>query len=131
MGEMVKRKTFHNHEGFLLPECGASQMTSSDAKEGNTMERERREDTLIPSIFKSSWDVVKLGRWAGVFVLLSAPVLTVWETVYFHILGDSSVQVSPYFIIPFLTSLVGKGVWGIVIILLAELVDSMPDHNDE
>lgn len=96
------------------------------------MERERREDTLIPSFAKRPWNVVKLGRWAGVIVLLSAPVLAVWETVYFHVLGDSSVQTtSPYFLIPFLSALVSRGVWGVVIILLAELVDRMTGHDDE
>jgi hypothetical protein len=134
--EMEVRKRFHNHEGFLLPECVVSQTTLRDAGEehtgGRTMEQKRREDTLIPSIVKSPWDVVKLGWWAGVFVLLSAPVLAVWETLYFPILGDNSVQVtSPYFIIPFLTSLIDKGVWGVIIILLAELVDRMTDHNEE
>jgi hypothetical protein len=95
------------------------------------MQRERREDALIPSFVKGPWEVVKLGRWAGVFVLLSAPVLAVWETVYFHVLGDSSVQAtSPYFIISFISALVGRGVWGVVIILLAELVDRMTDHDE-
>ncbi len=96
------------------------------------MQRARREDTIIPSFARGPWNVVKLGRWAGVIVLLSAPVLAVWETVYFHMLGDSSVQsTSPYFIIPFLTALIGQGVWGVIIILLAELVDRMTDHDEE
>jgi hypothetical protein len=133
--EMMKRKAFHNHAGgFLLPECDGSQL--QDAGEGYPdgimMERKRKEGSLIPSIVKSPWDVVKLGRCAGVFVLLSAPVLAVWETLSFLIFGDNPVQVtSPYFIIPFLTSLIDKGVWGVIIILLAEFVDRMTDHNEE
>jgi hypothetical protein len=49
-------------------------------KEGRNMAQERREEqplaTLIPSFLKER-NVVKLSRWAGVFVLLSAPVLAV------------------------------------------------------
>jgi len=43
------------------------------------MERERREEPLIPSPLEGQWDVVRLGRWAGIFVLISALALAIWE----------------------------------------------------
>jgi hypothetical protein len=101
-------------------------------KEGRNMERERREDTLIPSFFKGPWDVVKLGRWARVFVFLSALALAVWETLYFHVFVDSAIPSSGTVIFfAFLTTLLQRGSWGVVIILLAELVDRVSEYDEE
>jgi hypothetical protein len=104
----------------------------SQGKEGRKMERERREESPIPSFTKGPWDVVKLGRWAGVFVFLSALVLAVWETLYFHVFVDSGIPSSGTVIFfAFLSTLLQRGSWGVVIILLAELVERMTDHNEE
>jgi hypothetical protein len=107
--------------------------TVAEMTQQRTDGEQRNQDIMSDGSFaKRPWSAVKLGRWAGVIVLLRAPVLAVWETVYFHMLGDSSVRsTSPYFIIPFLTALIGQGVWGVIIILLAELVDRMTDYNEE
>jgi hypothetical protein len=99
------------------------------------MEREHREEPLIPSFFKGSWDVVKLGRWAGVFVFLSALALAVWETFIFVLLNNSDptpdlIQVQLFFSGAWRT-LVQLGSLGVVIILLAELVDRVSEYDEE
>ena len=48
------------------------------------MERERREEPLFPSSLKEGWDVVRLGRWAGVLVLGTALVVAAWEVIGFY-----------------------------------------------
>jgi hypothetical protein len=81
--------------GLFFSGCDVAQTTLQDAAEGHpdgsTMNQSQnsalsyghdegiifKEDGLIPSIVKNPWNVVRLGRWVGVFVLLSAPVLAV------------------------------------------------------
>ena len=80
------------------------------------MDRERGQEPLLPFLEKQ-WDVVRLGRWAGIFVLISALALAIWEAAELWP-GDISLQVRFFW-----SRLVGIGSWGVIIILLAELVD--------
>ena len=92
------------------------------------MEPERREESLTPSFFKGPWDVVTLGRWAGVFVLLSALVLAIWDILI------PSGPPEPYLQVRiFMWTLAQIGSWGVVIILLAEIVDRLGgyDYDDD
>ncbi len=98
------------------------------------MERERNDVTLVPSFLKKRWDVVKLGRWAGVFVLASALLMGAWEAS--GLFSDNPPHLR---ILLFWTTLVTRGSFGVIIILLAELVHAMrgddlgykDDYGDE
>lgn len=94
------------------------------------MERESKDVTLLPSLFKGPWDIVKLGRWAGSFVLISALVLAAWEAFGLEIpAGQFSWRIRIFW-----RTLVQLGSWGVIIILLAELVDRVyggQDSDDE
>ena len=81
------------------------------------MKRERNHVTLMPSFLKDRWDVVKLGRWAGVFVLACALFMGAWEAS--GLLSDNPPHLRILF---FWTTLVTRGSFGVIIILLAELV---------
>ena len=91
------------------------------------MERESREQPLI-SLFLEKRDVARFGRWVGIFVLISARALAVWEVA-------DSVGPTPLSLLVrlFWLRLVGIGSWGVIIILLAELADRLTgyDYVDE
>ena len=86
------------------------------------MKRGSADVTIIPSFLKRPWDVVTLGRWAGVFVLASAFILGAWEAFGFYLDGMTPFQSRILF---FWTTLVSRGSFGVIIILLAELVDNL------
>jgi hypothetical protein len=73
--------------------------------------------TLTPSFLRGPWDIVTVGRVIGSFVLGSAVVLAIWEVILF---GGGDLPVSFY---SFWRTFIDIGVWGVVIILLSELVD--------
>jgi hypothetical protein len=93
-------------------------------QERGTMERESREESLTPSFFKGSWNIVMLGRWAGVFVLLSSVALAIWDILISLDPPDLHLQVRI-----FLWTLVQIGGGGVIIILLAELVDRLGEYD--
>ena len=79
------------------------------------MERDSSKATLVPSFLREGWDVVKLGRLAGAFVLASALTLAAWEVAMFP--GDElSIKIYAFW-----RTLVQVGSFGVIIILLAEL----------
>jgi hypothetical protein len=89
------------------------------------MERESREESLTPSFVKGPWNIVTPGRWAGVFVLVSALALALWDILIPTGPPDLHMQVRI-----FMWTLVQIGSWGVIIILLAELVDRLTGYND-
>jgi hypothetical protein len=88
-------------------------------------ERYSKQVILIPSFLRQKWDVVSVGRLIGSFVLGSSLPLAIWEAILF---GGGELPVIFYTI--FRTS-IGIGVWGVVIILLAELVDTVTVYGDK
>lgn len=73
--------------------------------------------TLTPSFLRRPWDVVTVGRLIGSFVLGSAVALGIWEAILF---GGGDLPESFY---GFWRTFIDIGSWGVVIILLSELVD--------
>ena len=65
-----------------------------------------------------------LGRWAGVFVLLSSVALAIWDILISLDPPDLHLQVRI-----FLWTLVQIGGGGVIIILLAELVDRLGEYD--
>jgi hypothetical protein len=96
----------------------------NSTQERGSMERERREEPLTPSFFKGPWNIVTLGRWAGVFVLASALALAIWDILISPVPPDLHLQVRI-----FMWTLVQIGSWGVIIILLAELVDRLGGYD--
>lgn len=89
------------------------------------MDQETNDVSIIPSHLKKGWDVVRLGRWAGVFVLASALVFGAWDPFFFGGRGES-LELRIFF---FWRSFVGTGSFGVIIILLAELVNRLRDDE--
>jgi hypothetical protein len=93
-------------------------------QERRTMEREGREESLTPYFVKGPLNIVTLGRWAGVFVLLSAVALAIWDILISPVPPDLHLQVRI-----FMWTLVQIGSWGVIIILLAELLDRLSGYG--
>ena len=72
------------------------------------------------------WDVARWGRWAGIFVLISALALAIWEVAGSGGSTPLSIQVRVFWL-----RLVGIAPWGVIIILLAELVDRVSGDDSE
>jgi hypothetical protein len=91
------------------------------------MERNNNNTTLIPAFLKDMKkrfpvDVVEFGRWAGVFVLISAPGWAIWNATIFAEALQETVAI-------FWGNLISAGSFGVIIILLAEVVDKLRERR--
>ena len=74
-------------------------------------------------------DLPTLGRWAGIIVLVSAVGLAVWDAVDLGP-GHGGVDLSFQLRIAW-SRFIGIGAWGVMIVLLAELVEWLQGPPDE
>ena len=74
-------------------------------------------------------DLPTLGRWAGIIVLASAVGLGLWDT---QDLGPGHGEVDLSFKLRIAWSrFIGIGAWGVMIVLVAEVVEQLQGPPDE
>ena len=69
-------------------------------------------------------DAAQLARWAGIFVIVSAVGLGIWQAVDFS--GPPGSAGFQFKVLMFWRSLVSVGSFGVIILLLTELLRRLP-----
>ena len=95
------------------------------------MEQYRREDPLIPEFLKGRRGLVWFARATGIFFLISALVLSIWQVVGFSEQFPERSEFSWLQVYLIWQNLVARLPWGVIIILLAEVVDRLNGDDYE